>query len=122
MIVDSNYSYVWTDALKQGIKFQIDTPSANSTPETPSNNQTPDLNQQVNYQCSDWIEDDSFFIPPTDITFQSFSKPSSIPSNTVKNPNDTSTPSSSVSSQCAVCDNIPAGEGRDACKTQLQCP
>jgi len=108
MLVDSSYSYVWTDDTNQGYKFSI----AQQTQVTPSqNNGSIDLNQKVNYTCENWNEDSSLFQLPANITFQTMTVPSLGPTGA-----DTGS-----SNQCAVCDQLPAGEAQEACKTQLGC-
>lgn len=110
MIIDSQTSYIWTDMSKQGFKMAIDT---NQQTNTAANNQGPNMDQNVNYSCQGWSVDNSVFTLPADITFTSFTVPSAMPGGT----NGTG----AGTSQCAVCDTIPEGANRDACKTQLHC-
>jgi hypothetical protein len=110
MIADSQNSYIWTDMNKQGFKFSITNQQQTNTA---VKSQGPDMNQTIDYSCQDWVTDSSVFTLPSDITFSSFAVPTIT--------NTTGTSPTGVSSQCAVCDNIPAGSGRDACKAQLHC-
>jgi hypothetical protein len=103
VIVDSQYSYVWTDQQKQGFKMAI----TKETPNPGQKKESVDLNQPVNYKCQSWNTDNSFFNLPSDITFTTFTVPS---------------PAANGSgNQCALCDNVPEGEARDTCRTQLKC-
>lgn len=66
MIVKENTSYVWTDAMEQGIKFSLETaPTAGENP----NQQAVDVNQEYSYDCEDWTEDASAFELPSTVTF-----------------------------------------------------
>lgn len=111
MIVDSGTSYVWTDLAKTGFKFSL----TDQQPKTAGQNQQAVMDQNFNYSCQNWTTDTSLFVLPSDITFTSLaipSAPATTGAGTTTNP----------SSQCAVCNNIPAGASRDACKAQLHCP
>jgi len=112
MIVDSQNSYIWTDMSKQGFKFAITDQQQTSTA---GKTQGPDMNQVANYSCQPWKADDSVFTLPSDITFSTFTMPTTAP-------NAAGGTQTGVSGQCSVCDNIPAGSGRDTCKAQLNCP
>jgi hypothetical protein len=112
MIVDGKFSYVWSDLSKQGIKMAYD-PNEQAPTSVPANtnNQTPDINQTFAYTCQGWTENNTVFVPPTDITFSEFAMPSVVvPSDAATNP-----------SACSACDNLPEGTTRDTCKTQLNC-
>jgi hypothetical protein len=114
MIADGEYSYVWSDLDNQGIKMLIDQQESSNAP-TDTNTQTPDINQSYTFNCQGWTQDNTMFVPPSNITFSTFTLPSGLPS--VAPPTDTDTNQSA----CAACDSIPAGEARNACKTQLNC-
>lgn len=113
MIVDSGFSYIWTDMNKQGIKMAIDQKVQPTG--TSANSQTPDINQTFNYTCQTWTEDNSMFTLPSDISFSTFTLPVVQPSGVAPSNNGTST------SVCSACDNLPAGSARDTCKAQLGC-
>ena len=113
MIVDSGYSYVWTEMSKQGIKMAID--QQRSTSDS-TNNQTPDINQTFTYTCQGWTEDDAIFTLPSDISFSTFALPLAQPSGVAP-----SNAGAIPSTACSACDNLPVGTVRDACRTQLHC-
>jgi hypothetical protein len=114
VIVDSGYSYIWMDAAAQGFKFPVNAspqPAASGASSQPGG---VDLNQAISYTCQNWTAEAALFTLPAGVTFSS-----------LKLPSISSQPSASAgaqpSSQCAACDNLPAGPGRDACRTQLHC-
>lgn len=112
MIVDSQYSYVWTDQSTQGIKMALNSATQNPNPNAKSS--SPDLNQSYQYTCQPFTATGSTFTIPTNITFQTITIPSGAPTGAAANPQTTG-------NMCAACDNIPAGPSRDSCKTQLHC-
>ncbi|MEK7180440.1 MAG: hypothetical protein AAB706_03105 [Patescibacteria group bacterium] len=67
MIVDGDYSYIWTSESNQGFKTKIDASTTNSASQT--NQQGIDYNQQMDYACSPWSADASFFVLPKGIIF-----------------------------------------------------
>jgi len=114
VILDSGFSYVWTDMSKQGVKMAIDQ-KLQQPSSAPVNSQTLDINQALAYTCQGWVEDSFVFTLPPDVTFLTFTLPTVAPSGVV--------PSSKATnpSNCSVCDNLPAGTARETCKTQLGC-
>jgi hypothetical protein len=112
MVVDSQYSYLWTDMDNKGFKFTNSNNNTNTN--TSQNNQAADLNKTYNYNCQGWSADNSLFTPPSNITFSTLTIPS------IK-PNNGTSSGISNSSKCDVCTNVPEGTARDTCKTQLNC-
>src|SRR5258708_2824274 len=108
IIIDSGIGYVWTDLSKQGFKFTVNVEAS-----PVANSKAPDLNQTVDYSCSDWTSDGSVFVLPADVTFAALAIPSPIPAGA----NATGV----GMSQCSICDSLPAGEAQTACKTQYHC-
>lgn len=121
-ITDKEFSYFWTDSSKQGMKIPFNQPTPKTTPSTSTGSaeyQTSDINQNYTYSCQDWTENPAQFILPSDITFSTFAIPSiTIPSGTATSPK---AGSEDTSSACSACDNLPEGQTKDACKTQLNC-
>ncbi|MBU3978486.1 hypothetical protein KJ980_08040 [Patescibacteria group bacterium] len=114
LIVDNSNSYMWTDGDTQGFKFAIDqAPTVQpSNGFTQSWSQSPDINKSMNFSCQDWRMDNSLFTLPSNVTFQSFTMP----------PGPSVVSGISItSSPCGVCDNLPSGEARNSCRTQLNC-
>lgn len=114
MIVDEKYSYVWTDASKQGFKMANDEQEKMSEDLKGKQveNQAVDLEKKFTYKCQGWSKDNSLFIPPSDISFSTFDVPSIEPSAFI--PQD-------AGINCSTCDNVPEGTARDTCKSQLGC-
>jgi hypothetical protein len=110
MIVNGEYSYVWTDKSDKGMKMKFNLEDqAKAVAE--ANSQALNLNQEYNYDCQGWARDPSVFTPPANISFETFAIPSiAIP-----------TGSEDESPACAACDSAPEGEIRDTCKTKLNC-
>jgi len=115
VIVDSSTMYMWTDTSNQGFKFALDQVSSPSSGSAQS--QTPDINKAMNFSCKGWSIDNSFFVLPSKVTFQSFTVPSASQSGGTTGGSGVGAPKSA----CAACDNLPAGEARNACRTQLKC-
>lgn len=114
MIMDSQDAYMWTDQMNMGFKFSIaDMP----TPGADQNTQAPDINKNMKFNCSSWAPDNSVFEVPSNITFQTMNLPAMPPADSKEGVSS----GSDMSGQCAVCDNIPAGPGRDSCRAQLKC-
>lgn len=114
MIVYNQEAFMWTDQMNRGFKFSI---GEQPTPAV-KNDKTPDINKEMSFDCLPWSEDASMFTVPANITFQSMAAPVAPITGTA---GQTGTGSSNLSNQCAVCNNVPEGPGREACKTQLKC-
>lgn len=115
MVVESPTMYMWSDDSTQGMKFMMPSSTPGASPAVETNKTAPNLNQTYTYSCSNWNEDDSVFVRPEKVSFMELggTSPSTMPTTTKKTTTGTD--------QCAVCNNIPAGEGRTACLTQLNC-
>jgi hypothetical protein len=116
LIVDNLNSYMWTEGSNQGFKFAVD--KAASTSSGSAQSQTQDINKAMNFSCQGWSVDNSLFVLPTNVTFQSFAIPVISPSS---GKSSTGSAVNTPKSACPACDNLPAGEARNACRTQLDC-
>lgn len=114
MIVVGGYTYIWTDLNKMGVKMAFD--QAQPSNASATNSQVAQIDQSFNYSCQGWTEDDSLFTLPSNITFTTTALPVGQPSNSASSAGKVS-----PSSACSVCDRVPAGSGRDACRAQLHC-
>ncbi len=114
LIVDSTNSFMWTDGSDQGFKFAVEQITTDQPTISPAQNPGQDIYKSMNFTCRSWTVDDSVFLLPNTVTFQSFKTP-------VLKPSISSSTNNINQSACAACDNIPAGEARNACKTQLKC-
>ena len=70
MIVEGNTSYVWSDAMPQGVKMSFDAMAAQSEGGVA---QGVDPNAAVDYSCSPWVVQASMFALPSGIVFQDMS-------------------------------------------------
>ena len=116
MIIDSGYSYLWSDAMARGMKIAMSDVQPTGTAAT--NSQSMDVNQTVSYSCKPWVPDSSMFTLPANVTFTTFTMPKSMGTTGAMTP-----PSSAgaPANACSACDNLPAGPAQTACKTQLHC-
>jgi uncharacterized protein (UPF0333 family) len=111
MILDSGYSYVWTDLTKQGMKIAIPAEQASGS----TGSQGMDVNQKVSYSCKGWTVDNTKLALPSDVTFSTFNIPgAAAPKATGTNDG------SAVNPACSACDSLPAA-AQGPCKTQLNC-
>ncbi len=107
-IFDGKVSYVWMDGTSTGFKMEIN-PTEGSTSNS-STQQGLDLNKTLDYNCDVWVPDQTLFTPPTNVTFTSFSVPTStVEGSTTGN-----------KSLCSSCDSL-TGEQKTQCLTALKC-
>jgi uncharacterized protein YxeA len=113
MITDGKTSYIWTDGEKDGFKMTIPdaTPTSAKTDTSDSEVSTEaDLDQKMDYKCSAWVVDNSYFTPPTSVTFSDFSQ--------MINP--VAPQQGDTSSQCSYCNGL-SGDDKTQCLTALKC-
>ncbi len=108
LIIDSGYSYIWSDLLTRGMKVTLT--EGQSSASAGTDNQGMDVNQPVSYTCKPWTPDESKFTLPSNITFTSISVPGSAA------PSGTST----APSACTACASLPAA-AQSACRAQFNC-
>jgi uncharacterized protein YxeA len=113
MVSDGTYVYIWTSMSKQGFKMAL--AEATSAAANAKNSGSVDVNKTFNFECKNWITDNSKFTLPTDITFTTFTLPNTSPG--AANPTTTT----GSSPQCSACNSIPAGAQRTACLQALHC-
>lgn len=136
MINDGKYMYYWSDGEKSGYKMSLDfvkqqAAQITTTPDnniSSSNEQTPsqavNMKQQADYSCGGWSEDASMFTVPTDITFTDYSTMMQGAMHGITPPAGAAgagMTSQQKSSECAQCDQVPAGAMRNQCKAALKC-
>ncbi|MEK7194949.1 MAG: hypothetical protein AAB561_00530 [Patescibacteria group bacterium] len=117
MIVDGQTSYVWSDGTSQGFKMTLDNLKSEEPTGSNQQGQAVDFEKEFDYSCKGWSVDNSKFTPPSNIKFTDFSSmmPSLLGTPVPK------TSGSGDSSQCATCDQVPAGSAREMCKQSLGC-
>ena len=70
MVVKENTSYMWSDAMPQGIKMSFEA-MATQSDANPQSTVNPEA--QAEYSCSAWSADASMFTLPSGTTFQDMS-------------------------------------------------
>lgn len=117
MIVMDNTSYVWSDAMPQGVKMSFDT-MATQTGNSPQGSVDP--NATTNYDCSSWSTDVSMFVLPAGITFQDLSN---LPASGSAGTSATGSAGAGVgaSQQCAACNQITDSNAKAQCLAALHC-
>lgn len=109
MIVDSEDVYVWMDGATDGFKTSF---SASENIATQVQ-ESVDLNQKVDYNCTGWSANQTFFELPANISFKDYSS--------LMQPSGSENPGTPTKEQqCAVCDSLPASSVSQ-CKTALGC-
>ena len=76
MISDGKTSWIWTEGEEQGFKMTVEETSATpgaTEPQDASFQGGTDWDQKVDYKCSAWVTDGSYFTPPTNVKFSDFS-------------------------------------------------
>ena len=132
MIVDGETSYVWSDAMPQGMKMSF----ANMESQAGTNSdKSVDVNKEVNYSCGAWTVDAGVFALPAGVEFSDLGAllpPGGMPklpggSGTV-DPSTITVPTGGAggampggAAQCAVCNQVPAGDERMQCLAALGC-
>lgn len=79
MVSDGEWMYSWTDTMDQGIKMKLEEVSAEDTTTPETNEDKSDtgldaLKNNVDYNCSKWVEDTTQFEIPTDVEFVDYSQ------------------------------------------------
>ncbi len=72
MIQDGDFLYMWTEDSDMGTKMKFDTSLAQPAASA-GKQQTANLDQKVDYECSNWSVDSSKFILPTNVKFSDLS-------------------------------------------------
>jgi len=126
---DGQYQYFWQTGETQGMKFLIDendTDIFSNDAAQPEDSQadaseTTETSDDVDFSCEPWRADDSKFVVPSDITFVDFQAQMDQLKSSMPAEVDTSEDEAIPGSQCAVCDQVPAGEAREQCLSSLGC-
>ena len=125
MVRADGYQYVWVDG-QGGLKIKEADLKKFETQANQGNNQTPDLNERVNYTCQNWSGDSAKFAVPTDVEFNDFGAlfeglGMPVPGNENIEETIVTDETPGAGAQCAVCNQLPAGEQRNACLQALGC-
>lgn len=72
-----------------------------------------DLNKKIKYRCGSWRVDNSVFEPPKDIQFEDMTK---FFKDLISGAGAGGNINTGNLDLCSICDNLPAGEAKDACQ------
>ena len=108
MIRNGDTVYAWTGS--QGAKMTM----TNMMSASAKSNNNVNLDQKVNYKCSDWSVDNGKFTPPTSVHFTDISAMMNSSVNTG------ASAGASVSSQCSACASL-SGNAKSQCMLALHC-
>ncbi len=111
MIMVDNVSYTWMDNEKTGFKMAISESDKNEAESGAQKQEKIDIDSKVDYNCSSWSKNNSYFEVPSDVTFTDLSA--------MMNTN-ASGGADLKAIQCAACESAPA-ESRAECKAALAC-
>lgn len=121
MIMANDMFYSWSEIEGQsyGMKMTInENQEIKNETNTPDSHEAVPLEAEVNYNCKPWlIVDASIFEPPADVLFKEYDT-------AVKSGMEYGTvydEASTTQSPCALCEQVPAGEGRTQCKANFKC-
>ena len=125
MIRADGYQYVWVDG-QGGMKVKEANLKKFETQANQGNDQTPDLSERVNYTCQGWSGDSSKFAVPTDVEFNDFGAlfeglGMPVPGNENIEETIVTDETPGAGAQCAVCNQLPAGDQHNACLQALGC-
>ena len=116
MISDGTYVYVWSSAMKTGIKMKAQKPtSSTSTPATSNDSTQNPYSQTYQYSCTPWAEDDTKFTLPAGMTFNDMSAMMM-----QAKPTGATSAGSAPTPNCAICDQVPAA-AKAQCLAALNC-
>ncbi|MFV1917070.1 MAG: hypothetical protein ACC618_01080 [Patescibacteria group bacterium] len=110
-IQDGEYGYTWLEGQNLGTKLKLEKPEGDSV-EKDSDTSTNFADDQIGYNCKAWRVDSSMFVPPSDVDFQDLSASIQQIEEVTQEVTD---------DQCAVCDQLPAGEPKTQCLQSLGC-
>ncbi|MDQ5962566.1 MAG: hypothetical protein QG653_373 [Patescibacteria group bacterium] len=119
MLLTNNIMYVWGDGMPQGIKMPIPDANTPTSQNTQGTVQMVDLDKEMNYSCSPWSADASYFTPPTNIKFMDMSQMM----NQVAPTGSTGSGGGSIdvqAMQCGACDSLPEPD-KTACRQAIGC-
>ncbi|HCR81070.1 MAG: hypothetical protein UY13_C0002G0095 [Candidatus Pacebacteria bacterium GW2011_GWB1_47_8] len=114
---DGEYSYIWSAAQAQGMKMKLDPEDDQLIPQSQGEAEQAalDQDQPVDFNCQPWRPDNSKFVPPSNVEFTDFSAQMEMMQKQTEMMQEDS------GANCAVCDQMPAGEARTQCLASLGC-
>ena len=115
MIFVEKTNYIWGDSMPQGIRMTVPD-SQDSVNSIPQEAQMFDMNKEMNYSCSPWSVDDSYFKVPNNIKFMDISQMM----NQITPTTSTGGTVDIKTAQCSVCDSLPERD-KVQCRQTLGC-
>ncbi len=113
MILKGDTSYTWMDGETKGFKMTVNPELKADAQANAQNNEKVDLDAKVDYECSSWKKDDSYFELPPNVEFTDLSA--------MMNTKVEATGGTDLKAiQCAACNSAPE-ESRAECKKALNC-
>lgn len=109
-IQNGEYGYTWFEGQNQGTKLKLEEPEGDAMEKDDTSADFTD--DTVDYKCKTWLVDNSMFVPPTDIEFQDI---------TASVQEIEEVMQEVTGEQCTVCEQLPAGQGREECLQSLGC-
>lgn len=117
MLIANKIMYIWGDGMPQGIKMPIPDANTPTSQNTQGNVQMIDLDKEMNYSCSPWSADASYFTPPANVKFMDMSQMM----NQVAPTGGVGAGSVDVQAlQCGACDSLPEPD-KSECRQALGC-
>jgi len=113
MISDSEWIYTWTSTMPQGFKMKVMDAEAQNEESATGNMSLSNLRENFDYECVNWVPDESLFIVPSNITFTDFSDMMDNFNMESAQPGDTN--------PCSTCDFLPNDSDKEICRDQLGC-
>jgi hypothetical protein len=123
-ILTGNTAYMWGSAMPQGVKMNIAKFKEQSVKQ-PKESQSFDMTKEMNYSCSGWSYDASYFTVPSNVTFMDINQMmqgkmgGSVPNGTAASMN-TGANVNTANTGCDACNQVPEG-ARAQCKAALNC-
>jgi hypothetical protein len=116
-LVEGDTMHSWIDETKMGMKMM------NTSADTQSSNQSFDASKTLEYRCGAWVPDSSKFTLPTDITFTTFTPPTSVGGGAGVSGSAGAAVQGSAgapANACSACDSVPEAY-RAQCKEAAGC-
>ena len=107
MVRDGGYSYVWGSFYPQGIKTKV-----TAEGEAKLFDKDGAVDEDTTFRCKDWRVDSSKFSLPSTVVFADVSAQVEQIDNVM---------GGMKAQQCAACNQLPAGSGREQCLQALSC-
>jgi len=120
MINDGIWMYTWTDEMPgQAIKIKLDSLDSEefNTEDVPQDTGLDDYQSTLDYNCYNWVKDDSLLTPPANVNFIDYSEFLQ----SLKNLNVGNVPNTETSSMCGTCDSLPDASAKASCLQSLGC-